>query len=132
MCISSQLISAVILRCSPPSASLEGWPQHRCLRPSFETPRKRAAPQDDGECVEDPLRRFRAGVRRDDSGVSVDSAPSTGSHRQMIHRFVLTLAIALSATPAFAIVGGGGRPRKTSRRAVVTIVGSRGTFCSGA
>jgi hypothetical protein len=35
--------SAVILRCSPPSASLEGWP-HTRLWPSFETPRKSAAP----------------------------------------------------------------------------------------
>ena len=39
--------TAVILRCSPSSASLEGWPQAR-VWPSFETPRKRAAPQDDG------------------------------------------------------------------------------------
>jgi hypothetical protein len=39
--------SAVILRCSPHS----GEPRrmgHKRLRPSFETPRKRAAPQDDG------------------------------------------------------------------------------------
>src|SRR3954464_3652377 len=40
--------TAVILRCSPFfTASLEGWPRVRLL-PSFETPRKRAAPQDDG------------------------------------------------------------------------------------
>jgi hypothetical protein len=43
--------TAVILRCSPFfTASLEGWPRTRLL-PSFETPRKRAAPQDDDGCV---------------------------------------------------------------------------------
>ena len=30
------------------AASLEGWLHARCSQPSFETPRKRAAPQDDG------------------------------------------------------------------------------------
>jgi hypothetical protein len=38
--------TAVILGCSPSWASLEGW--KRAPRPSFETPRKRTAPQDDG------------------------------------------------------------------------------------
>jgi hypothetical protein len=41
--------ATVILRRSPLfTASLEGRQQARCSRPSFETPRKRAAPQDDG------------------------------------------------------------------------------------
>jgi hypothetical protein len=41
-------VISVILRCSPPfAASLEGWTREPC-EPSFETPRKRAAPQDDG------------------------------------------------------------------------------------
>jgi hypothetical protein len=40
--------TAVILRCSPFfTASLERM-GHKRLRPSFETPRKSAAPQDDG------------------------------------------------------------------------------------
>src|SRR4030081_1564332 len=38
---------SVILRCSPSSASLEGWATGACGS-SFETPRKSAAPQDDG------------------------------------------------------------------------------------
>jgi hypothetical protein len=43
-----QTNTAVILRCSPFfTASLEGWATSACGR-SFETPRKRAAPQDDG------------------------------------------------------------------------------------
>jgi hypothetical protein len=40
--------TAVILRCSPFfTASLEGWATSACGS-SFETPRKSAAPQDDG------------------------------------------------------------------------------------
>jgi hypothetical protein len=43
--------TAVILRCSPFfRASLEGWAAS-AGGPSFETPRKRAAPQDDDEFV---------------------------------------------------------------------------------
>jgi hypothetical protein len=33
-------------------ARLEGWPQVRALHPSFETPRKCAAPLDEGELAE--------------------------------------------------------------------------------
>jgi hypothetical protein len=43
-------MAIVILRCSPSSASLEGWA--KSAEPSFETPRKRAAPQDDGILVD--------------------------------------------------------------------------------
>ena len=41
--------------------------------------------------------------------------------------------LALLATPAYAIVGGGGAPSSDGvGRSVVTIVGSRGNFCTGA
>jgi hypothetical protein len=49
----------------------------------------------------------------------------------MLQRRFLILAFALLATPAAAIVGGGGGPSENIARAVVTIIGSRGTFCSG-
>jgi hypothetical protein len=49
----------------------------------------------------------------------------------MIQRRLLALAFTLIATPAFAIVGGGGMPAENIARAVITIIGSRGTFCSG-
>jgi len=39
--------ATVVLVLAALAASLEGWPQARLL-PSFETPRKRAALQDDG------------------------------------------------------------------------------------
>jgi Trypsin len=49
----------------------------------------------------------------------------------MIQRTLLTLALAFLASPAFAIVGGGGAPSEQIARAIVTVIGSRGTFCSG-
>jgi secreted trypsin-like serine protease len=49
----------------------------------------------------------------------------------MLQRRLLILAFALLATPATAIVGGGGAASEQIARAVVTIIGSRGTFCSG-
>src|SRR3954452_20945807 len=55
----------------------------------------------------------------------------TGSHAAMVQHVVVTLALALLASPASAIVGGGGAPGEAMARAVVTIIGSRGTFCSG-
>jgi hypothetical protein len=48
----------------------------------------------------------------------------------MIHR-LLALTLALIATPASAMVGGGGAPSEAIARAIVTIIGSRGTFCTG-
>jgi hypothetical protein len=48
--VDEQTNTAVILRCRRSCDGLEGWPYARLL-PSFETPRKRAAPQDDGEYV---------------------------------------------------------------------------------
>jgi secreted trypsin-like serine protease len=49
----------------------------------------------------------------------------------MIQRLLLALAVALTTHPAAAIVGGGGAPAENISRAVVTIIGSRGTFCTG-
>jgi secreted trypsin-like serine protease len=49
----------------------------------------------------------------------------------MIQRCLLAIAFALIATPAAAIVGGGGAPSEGIARAVVTIIGSRGSFCTG-
>jgi secreted trypsin-like serine protease len=48
----------------------------------------------------------------------------------MIQR-LLTLALALIASPASAMVGGGAAPSEAIARAVVTVIGSRGTFCTG-
>jgi hypothetical protein len=50
----------------------------------------------------------------------------------MIHRLIVAFSFILITAPAFAIVGGGGAPAENIARAVVTIIGSRGTFCSGA
>jgi hypothetical protein len=49
----------------------------------------------------------------------------------MIQRLLLALAVALVIDPAAAIVGGGGAPAENISRAVVTVIGSRGTFCTG-
>jgi hypothetical protein len=51
----------------------------------------------------------------------------------MIQRpaLALALAVALLVHPAAAIVGGGGAPAENISRAVVTIIGSRGSFCTG-
>jgi secreted trypsin-like serine protease len=49
----------------------------------------------------------------------------------MHRRLVLALAFALITRPASAIVGGGGLPAEGIARAVVTIIGSRGSFCTG-
>ena len=49
----------------------------------------------------------------------------------MIQRLLLALALALTTHPASAIVGGGGAPAENIARAIVTIIGSRGSFCTG-
>jgi secreted trypsin-like serine protease len=50
----------------------------------------------------------------------------------MIHRCLLIIAFALITHPAAAIVGGGGGgPAENISRAIVTIIGSRGSFCTG-
>src|SRR4051812_47490866 len=71
------------------------------------------------------------GVRRDDVAGVLTARRHTGSHHQMIQRILLTLAFAVLASPAAAVVGGGGAPSEQIARAVLTIIGSRGTFCSG-
>jgi hypothetical protein len=52
----------------------------------------------------------------------------------MIQQFIRALATATvltAAQPAFAMVGGGGAPSPAVANAVVTIVGSRGSSCTG-
>jgi hypothetical protein len=49
----------------------------------------------------------------------------------MIQRLLLALVLALITHPASAIVGGSGAPAENISRAIVTIIGSRGTFCTG-
>jgi secreted trypsin-like serine protease len=49
----------------------------------------------------------------------------------MIQRVLLIATLALIATPASAMVGGGGAPAESISRAIVTVIGSRGTFCTG-
>ena len=49
----------------------------------------------------------------------------------MIQRLLLIIAFALTTHPASAIVGGGGAAAENIARAVVTIIGSRGSFCTG-
>jgi secreted trypsin-like serine protease len=49
----------------------------------------------------------------------------------MIQRPALAFAVVLTAAPAAAIVGGGGAPAENISRTIVTIIGSRGTFCTG-
>src|SRR6266702_2751817 len=50
----------------------------------------------------------------------------------MKNRFLTIAALALLASPAHAIVGGGVPTADGVGRSVVTIVGSRGNFCTGA
>ena len=57
-----------------------------------------------------------------------------GSHRCMIQKFIRLAAAATLVTlahPALAMVGGGGAPSPVVANAVVTIVGSRGSSCTG-
>jgi secreted trypsin-like serine protease len=49
----------------------------------------------------------------------------------MIQRLLPALAFVLIAHPASAIVGGGGAPAENISRTIVTIIGSRGSFCTG-
>ena len=44
---------------------------------------------------------------------------------------IVTVAVLLFATPVHAIVGGAAPAAEDIGRSVVTIVGSRGNFCSG-
>src|SRR4051812_31335847 len=71
-----------------------------------------------------------AAPRPGHGGGELTAQPRAGSHRRMIAR-LLILALALIATPAAAMVGGGGAPSEAIARAIVTIIGSRGTLCTG-
>src|SRR4051794_12440172 len=72
------------LRCSPPfAASLEGSTRTRS-RPSFETPRKRAAPQDDGG-GRGVIASQRVGAKR---RPMTGSAKQSRSHKESLDCFV--------------------------------------------
>ncbi|WP_407168054.1 S1 family peptidase [Bradyrhizobium sp. ORS 111] len=49
-----------------------------------------------------------------------------------VRRLILAAMVSLVSAPAFAIVGGGAPSTDGVARAVLTIVGSRGNFCTGA
>jgi len=49
-----------------------------------------------------------------------------------VRRLILAAMASLVSAPAFAIVGGGAPSTDGVARAVLTIVGSRGNFCTGA
>ncbi|WP_407149910.1 S1 family peptidase [Bradyrhizobium sp. ORS 86] len=49
-----------------------------------------------------------------------------------VRRLILAAVVSLVSAPAFAIVGGGAPSTDGVARAVLTIVGSRGNFCTGA
>ena len=59
-------------------------------------------------------------------GARVIAAPMKRPH------LILAAAMSLISAPAFAIVGGGAPSTDGVARSVVTIVGSRGNFCTGA
>jgi secreted trypsin-like serine protease len=48
-----------------------------------------------------------------------------------MHAIVVLFLLMVALTPASAMVGGGGLPAENIGRSVVTIVGSRATFCTG-
>src|SRR5437660_10228707 len=50
----------------------------------------------------------------------------------ILPRLIAGLALLLLSVPAHAIVGGGAPSTEGVARSVVTIVGSRGNFCTGA
>src|SRR5260221_8365816 len=67
-----------------------------------------------------PLERLTAAARQ-------------GSRRRMKIRPACAILVAATvASPAFAIVGGGSAAPDLLARSVVTVVGSRGNFCTGA
>src|SRR6266568_5719364 len=63
--------------------------------------------------------------------LAVCAAQAIAAAMRILLRIVAVLA-PLSAAPAFAIVGGGAPSVDGVARSVVTIVGSRGNFCTGA
>src|ERR1700709_1853355 len=67
-----------------------------------------------------PIRRLATGVAR-----------AIAAAMKMLRSMMAGLALLLSV-PAYAIVGGGAPQTDGVARSVVTIVGSRGNFCTGA
>ena len=61
----------------------------------------------------------------------IDSAPHAGSSRRMLRALAASLALRLRCRPPPRMVGGARRRRTAPARAVVMIVGSRGTSCTG-
>src|SRR5471032_2113635 len=45
--------------------------------------------------------------------------------------FLSAIVFCVFTVPASAIVGGGGAPADSVARSIVTVIGSRGTFCTG-
>ena len=58
--------------------------------------------------------------------------PLRANAAPMRNRFLTIAALALLVSPAYAVVGGGVPSAEGVGRSVVTIVGSRGNFCTGA
>src|SRR5215204_6511192 len=63
-------------------------------------------------------------------GLAMSAARGIEAAMKMLFRILATLA-PLAVTPAYAIVGGGAPSADGVGRSVVTIVGSRGNFCTG-
>src|SRR4051794_41183326 len=95
--------------------------------------RRRVKPGHDGVWYVPGSARQRYAPHRVRETSVLTARRDSGSHASMVQRLLslLTLTLTLSASPASAIVDGGGGPAENIARAVVTIIGSRGTFCSG-
>ncbi|EHR06473.1 secreted trypsin-like serine protease [Bradyrhizobium sp. WSM471] len=72
--------------------------------------------------------RYRQGPVRSHPTAVTDPIPKRVPMKKLV---TLTTTALLLATPAYAIVGGGTPQADGVARAVVTIVGSRGNFCTG-
>lgn len=72
--------------------------------------------------------RYRQGPVRSNPAPSPMLTPKSVPMKKLV---TLVTAALLLATPAYAIVGGGTPQTDGVARAVVTIVGSRGNFCTG-
>src|SRR5947209_16048005 len=64
-------------------------------------------------------------------GLATRTAQAIAAAMKMLPRICTALAL-LVVSPAYAIVGGGAPSTEGVARSVVTIVGSRGNFCTGA
>src|SRR6188768_1901664 len=63
--------------------------------------------------------------------LATSAAQGIAAAMKILARIIAGLAL-LTAAPAYAIVGGGAPSAEGIGRSVVTIVGSRGNFCTGA